>query len=77
MVKEQSGLNEQMIAEYKLTEQIFDGFKDRKEIAKCMKVIALFSLKAGNFWCGIYRGFSSRLPVIATSCGGPEELSIR
>ena len=67
---------EQMIAEYKLTEQIFlMGLRDRKEIAKRMHESDCFVLasKLETFGVAYIEALAAGLPVIATNCGGPEE----
>lgn len=72
---EQSKL-EQMIAEYKLTGQIFlMGLRDRKEIAKRMYESDCFVLvsKRETFGVAYIEALAAGLPVIATKCGGPEE----
>lgn len=65
-----------MIAEYKLTEQIFlMGLRDRKEIAKRMHESDCFVLasKLETFGVAYIEALAAGLPVIATNCGGPEE----
>lgn len=67
---------EQMIAKYKLTEQIFlMGLRDRKEISKRMHESSCFVLasKLETFGVAYIEALAAGLPVIATNCGGPEE----
>src|SRR5690554_531246 len=67
---------EQMIAEYKLSDQILlMGLRDRKEIAKRMHESDCFVLasKLETFGVAYIEALAAGLPVIATNCGGPEE----
>lgn len=67
---------ENMIQQYGLGDQVFImGLKDRKEIAKQMSNSQCFVLpsKLETFGVVFIEAMAMGLPVIATSCGGPED----